>query len=190
MLAPMLAPVLARAQEVEAPAGLVSRIADAAAPWQSLHADSALVSSAVLFAHLGALVIGGGMAMAADRATLRLGVPSPADAPERDAARARHVLELRALHRPVVAALAFLFASGVLLALSDVEEFATSRAFWIKMALVALLLANGARLARAERAIGSATAGAESWRRLRAASIASLVLWLATVLAGVVLTNV
>lgn len=175
-------------------AGLLARIAGAAAPWQSLYSDSAIISSAVLFAHLGALVIGGGMAIAADRATLLLGVPSTADASARETDRARHALELRALHRPVIIALAIMMASGVLLALADVEAFAASRAFWVKLALVALLLANGARLARAEQSINAATGDATSvdagWRRLRAASVASLVLWLATMLAGVALTNV
>ncbi|MGZ8414141.1 MAG: hypothetical protein ACXWZS_17985 [Gemmatirosa sp.] len=174
-------------------AGLVARLAEAAAPWQSLYSDSAVVSSAVLFAHLGALVIGGGMAIAADRATLRLGAPSSTDAEPLAAARARHALELRALHRPVLTALAMMLGSGVLLALADIEEFATSRVFWLKLALVVLLLANGARLARAERSINAVGHDAPvdaGWRALRAASIASLVLWIATVLAGVVLTNV
>ena len=65
----------------------------------------------------------------------------------------------------------------------------------LPLVLVALLLANGARLAAAERAVNAARAGdmttvVGGWRRLRAASIASLVLWIATVLAGVVLSNV
>lgn len=175
--------------------GLLARLADAAAPWQSLHADSAAVSSAVLFAHLGGLLIGGGLAVAADRATLRLGLPQSGDDDARTADRARHAAELRALHRPVLAALALMLGSGVLLALADVEGFATSRAFYVKLALVVLLLANGLRLRRAEQAVNAAPAGDAGaldagWRRLRAASAASLVLWVATVLAGVVVSNV
>jgi hypothetical protein len=55
------------------------------------------------------------------------------------------------------------------------------------MALVAVLLANGALLVGAERA---AAAGADErvWVRLRAGAAASLALWLATLLAGTWLT--
>lgn len=188
---------LAAAQGAAAPSGdgLLARLAEAVAPWQSLHADSAAVSSAVLFAHLGGLLIGGGLAVAADRATLRLGLPQAGDGADRAADRARHAAELHALHRPVLAALSLMLGSGVLLALADVEGFATSRAFYVKLALVLLLLANGLRLQRAEQAVNAtpaddAAALGAGWRRLRAASVASLVLWVATVLAGVVVSNV
>lgn len=175
--------------------GLVARLAELMAPWQSLYADSAAVSSAVLFAHLGALLLGGGMAVAADRTTLRLGVPQSAEDDGRAADRVRHAQELRALHRPVIAALAVMLGSGVMLLLADVEGLIASPVLYVKLVLVALLLANGARLASAERAVNAAPAGdaatvVDGWRRLRAASIASLVLWIATVLAGVVLSNV
>jgi len=174
--------------------GLVARLAELMAPWQSLYADSAAVSSAVLFAHLGALLLGGGLAVAADRATLRLGVPG-IDGDDRDADRARHAAELRALHRPVIVALLVMLGSGALLLLADVEGLVASPVLYVKLVLVALLLGNGARLAAAERAVNGAAAGdgravTEGWRRLRAASVASLVLWIATVLAGVVLSNV
>ncbi len=175
--------------------GPVARLAELMQPWQSLYADSAAVSSAVLFAHLGALLLGGGLAVAADRTTLRLGVPQPGDDDARAADRARHARELATLHRPVIAALLVMLGSGVLLLLADVEGLVASPVLYVKIVLVALLLANGARLAAAERAVNAAPSGdmttvVDEWRRLRAASIASLVLWVATVLAGVVLSNV
>ncbi|GLC27854.1 hypothetical protein [Roseisolibacter agri] len=175
--------------------GFVARLAELMAPWQSLYADSAAVSSAVLFAHLGALLLGGGIAVAADRTTLRLGVPQAGDDDALGADRVRHARELATLHRPVVAALLVMLGSGVMLLLADVEGLVASPVLYVKIVLVALLLANGARLAAAERAVNAAPAGdattvVDGWRRLRAASIASLVLWVATVLAGVVLSNV
>lgn len=175
--------------------GPVAWLAELMAPWQSLHADSAAVSSAVLFAHLGALLLGGGIAVGADRTTLRLGVPQPGADDALAADRARHARELAALHRPVIAALLVMLGSGTMLLLADIEGLVASPVLYVKIVLVALLLANGARLAAAERAVNAAPAGdtttvIDGWRRLRAASIASLVLWVATVLAGVVLSNV
>ena len=46
----------------------------------------------------------------------------------------------------VIAGLAMLFATGLLLFAADVDTFLPSRMFWIKMGLVALLLANGAMM--------------------------------------------
>jgi hypothetical protein len=63
-----------------------------------------------------------------------------------------------------------------------------SKVFWIKMGMFGLLLGNGVRLLRAEREIDRGnTLG---WARLRAASTFSLILWLATTLAGVALPNI
>ena len=45
-------------------------IADLADSWSSIYSDSAAIKSAVGFAHVGGLLAGGGMAIAADRATL------------------------------------------------------------------------------------------------------------------------
>ena len=54
-----------------------------------------------------------------------------------------------------------------------------------------LLLANGYIMLRTERALEQGDpADASGWRRLRRASIGSLVLWFAVVLAGSVLPNV
>lgn len=173
------------------PTSLVARIAAAVAPWQTLYADSRAVASAVLFAHLAALLIGGGLALAADRVTLRVTARRRGTDPT---ARARQLDELRATHRPVLAALAVSLVSGLLLAAADVEAFATSPVFWVKMTLVLLLLLNGVRLLRAERSLATLLAStdastADQWSALRQSAIVSGVLWLAIVLAGVLLTN-
>jgi hypothetical protein len=87
--------------------------------------------------------------------------------------------------------------SGVLLALADVETFLPSWIFWLKLALVAALLANGALLMRAERALRedvNAPTSADDetilWSRIRTRAISSVLLWTATAIAGLVLSNV
>jgi hypothetical protein len=65
--------------------------------------------------------------------------------------------------------------------------------FWLKLALIVALRANGARMTRLERALAGragAAGGGDQWGRLRGIAITSVILWLATTLAGVVLTNV
>jgi hypothetical protein len=162
-------------------------VARAVAPWQSLYDRSTAVSTAVMVLHLGALLIAGGLAIAADRATLRA-LRRPIDE------RRSPLAELHAVHSPVLLALTVVFASGLLLAAADVPTFAVSLTFWFKMALVVLLLMNGARLRRTERQIGVAYAlGTEAparlWRSLRRGARLSLALWLLTTAAGTVLTN-
>jgi hypothetical protein len=170
-------------------ASIVENLTRAAAPWKHLYDDSKVVATLVVFAHLASLLAGGGLALATDRATLRAAGGPPTE-------RERHIAELGLTHGPVVASLAVAFISGVLLFLADVETFATSLAFWAKMALVAMLLVNGWAMTRVE---GRLRAGRETpallgpdgalWRRLRVSAVASAVLWFTTLLFGVALTN-
>ena len=158
-------------------------------PWQHLYANSTTLETTVTSLHLVALLFGGGFAVAADRVTLRL---SAAD----EAARARQLAELHAIHRPVLIALAVLFVSGVALATSDVKTYATTPVFYIKLGLVALLLANGGVLQQAETRLRRAARQGDGarvpalWRLLRTSSWCSLALWTATLVAGVALVNV
>ena len=164
---------------------LVPLLAHLFAPWQSLFGDSKVVATGVTGVHLVALLFGGGLAIAADRATLRAGV-APED-------RRRMLAELHAEHRPVLAALTFLFASGTALAAADVKTFATSPLFALKLVLVTLLLGNGLVLARTEQALrrGAGETGPDPrlWRRLRATAWVSLTLWTITALTGTALVN-
>jgi hypothetical protein len=148
--------------------------------WSSLYSGSAALRSAINFAHLGGLVGGGGCAIAADRAVLgafRQG----------HATRSHHLTSLRHTHRVVLFGLVLVLVSGLLLLGADLDSYVASSVFWLKMMLVVLLLGNGILLLRAERL---AEDGDEhGWRALRNASIASLVLWFTTTLAGVVLPN-
>ena len=70
--------------------------------------------------HLVGLLFGGGLAIAADRSTLRALKRAPAD-------RTAALAELHAVHRPVLIALAVTFASGIALAAADVDTFLKSR---------------------------------------------------------------
>jgi len=149
--------------------------------WAALYADSAVLRTGVGFAHVAGLLTGGGSAIVADRATL---AAWRGDAAGRLAqARACH-----AAHRIVIVGLIVVTVSGVLLFGADVDTYLHSRVFWIKMALVGLLLANGGLLVQAGR---RALAGDDSaWSRLRYGALASLTIWLATTLLGAALPNV
>jgi len=159
-----------------------SALARLAEPWNSLYSDSKAVASAVLFLHLVPLLLAGGAAITADRATLRAARGSADD-------RARQLRDLARVHAAVLVGLALSFVSGVLLFLSDVDEFLGSPVFWAKLGLVALLLLNGFMMTRTEKALGSGGNETALWARLRTISVLSLVLWTATTLVGVVLTN-
>lgn len=159
-----------------------SALARLAEPWNSLYSDSKAISSVVVFLHLAPLLIAGGTALVADRATLRAARGTDDD-------RSRQLADLGRTHSMVLGGLALSFVSGVLLFLSDVDEFLGSPFFWIKLALIGLLLVNGFVMTRTEQALNAGGDRAALWGRLRTISILSLILWLATTLAGVVLTN-
>lgn len=162
-------------------AGIVETLTNVAAPWKNFYDDSKVAETVVVFAHLAALFIGGGLALATDRATMAAAGAS-ADV------RSRQLAALRGTHRTVITSLAIAFVTGVLLFLTDVETFAVAPTFWVKMGLVALLLLNGLVMTRAERALADGQSDAP-WGRLRTTAIVSGILWLATLLAGVALTN-
>jgi hypothetical protein len=170
-------------------ANVIQAVATAVKPWAVLYSDSTAVSSAVTFFHLGGLLFAGGLAISSDRATFRALRGSDDD-------RARLLTDLGNAHSWVLAGLSVIVASGLLLALSDVKTFATSPTYWTKMSLVVLLLANGVLLQRTERRLrAGALLGQTSparqrlWSRLRFAAAASMTLWTAIVLAGVILVE-
>ena len=172
---------------------IVQQLSDWFAPWQSAYSDSKVLSTGVTTVHLLALFIGGGFAVAADRLTLRLTRPGSGAT---DADRMRQLVDLREVHAPVLISLAILFSSGLLLAAADIETFATSPTFWVKMALVAVLIVNGGVLQLSERALWRRPAGEGSdvdtgrlWRRLRRSAGVSLAMWIATVMTGAMLVN-
>jgi hypothetical protein len=173
-------------------ASIVQQLASVFNGWQALFSDSKLVSTSVTGVHILALLFGGGLAIAADRTTLRLLNEGPTD-------RSRHLAELRATHRPVLIALTALVASGIALATADIKTFVPSPVFWLKMAFVALLLVNGLVLERTETALRREDSGSTAkfpdmhnrlWSRLKVSAMLSIALWTATAIVGVTLTSI
>jgi hypothetical protein len=145
--------------------------------WTDIYSNSKILQTFILFAHLGGLLIGAGCAVAADRLTL---LAAPGDSHQLKA--------VSGSHRVVLGGLAAMFVSGVLMFTANFDTYFVSRFFWIKMALIVILLINGVRLTRAEEA--ARTGSREAWARLRSASFASLFLWVVITLFGAILPNV
>jgi hypothetical protein len=163
-------------------------VAEVFAPWQAAYGHSKVISISVTAVHLLAVLFGGGFAVAADRATLR------AVRAGEEVHRRRALDDIGAVHRPVIMALSISFISGILLLTADLETFAVSPVYWLKMSLVVLLLANGYVLRSTERAAqqryaASAAPEPSHWGRLRATAWVSMVLWAAVVVAGTTLVS-
>jgi hypothetical protein len=157
--------------------GLLTALGQALAPWTHLYRHVTALRTAITYAHFVGILSGGGLAVAADRASLRLSPALPGWGRELD--------RLAAVHRWVVGGLALIFASGLLMTLAEIETFAVSSVFWIKMGLVALLLGNGYARLRVETALRQGSVAGWSW--FRRASFTSLALWLLVLLAGALL---
>lgn len=149
------------------------------ARWAHLYSDDKAVSATVTYLHLAAIVLGGGVAVVADRSALRL-APRAGVAVGPPAGGS-------SVHRWVVTALGVIVVSGLLMMLADLHTYLTSPVFWIKMGLTVGLVGNGYVRVRAERAIARGTETAVRW--FRRASVASLVLWLVILLAGTLLVS-
>ena len=156
-------------------------VKDLAETWSAIYSTSPAIKSALAFTHIGALVGGGGAAIAADRTTLR--------AMKRGrAALDRELEHLHHVHVVVIVGLALVIVSGVLLMFADLDAYLAAPVFWIKMGLIVLLTANGMLVMRGSR---RTHAGDPSGPRvLRLAAIASLLLWFGTTLCGAILPNV
>jgi hypothetical protein len=151
------------------------------APWQSAYSDSTVISTTVTALHLIGMLIGGGLAIAADRATLRIADELPGE-------RERHLGELNAIHRPVLLSLTLLFVTGVAMVTSDITTFLRSPVLWVKLGLVALLVFNGVMLERTETRLRSG-ADPSLWGRLRVSAVCSIGLWVATLVVGTILVS-
>jgi hypothetical protein len=148
--------------------------------WAHFYGDQKVVSAAVTYVHLAGILLGGGLAVSSDRASLQLRPEDGADV-RRDLAR------LYAVHRLVLAGLALTITSGLLMLFADLQTFLTSALYWSKMGLVALLLTNGYVRLRAENVLRQ---GGTAWITFRRTSAISLVLWFLILLAGAFLTTV
>jgi hypothetical protein len=162
---------------------IVETIEAALKPWADFYGHHKPVQVAVEFLHVGGLLVGGGFAIASDRAALR--------ALKADMEARKHVLrDFGMIHTPVLRALAVSAGSGLLMLASDTGTFLVSPVFWTKMTLVLLLLANGYLVKRTGAVLkADPSPGNRAWPRFRFGAVASITLWLATTLAGVTLLN-
>lgn len=156
-------------------------LASACSAWAAVYQDSAALRTGISFAHIAGLVVGGGCAIAEDRAIL-IADDAALEIRRAQVRRARH-----AAHNVVIGGLGVVIASGLLLMAADMSTYLRSTTFWIKMALVAALLVNGWRMTRAETALA---VDSSVWPRLRTTAVVSIALWLATTLVGAALPNV
>jgi hypothetical protein len=148
-------------------------------PWSTMYGDSTALSVGLTYAHLGAMMVGGGLAIAADRTVLKAGMVTEVEARRTLAASVGDV------HRPVVLALLVSLVSGALQLAADLEALAGNRIMWVKIGLLAALAVNGLLMLRDERGLRAAPEATKWLSALRVRAMVSVVLWLAIVLAGV-----
>lgn len=148
-------------------------------PWSTLYSDSTVLPVGLTFAHLGAMMVGGGLAISADRTVLRAGSPASAEA------RLAIADAVGDVHRPVLTALSVSAISGGLQLVADLEALAVNKVMWIKIGLLVLLAANGLMMLRTEQGVRRESGGGKAFGALRVRAITSVVLWLAITLAGV-----
>ena len=160
---------------------MTAALRDLATTWGSFYANHAAMRTAIAFAHVGGLVAAGGASMMADREILSA-------YKRREQSGSVALRTVRKTHGVVLAGLAIVIASGVLLFAADLDAYLVSRLFWIKMALVVALMINGAILTRAERRVSSNLG--DSWGTLQWTAIASLSLWFLTTFIGTALPNI
>jgi hypothetical protein len=88
----------------------VESVAAAAQPWADLYSGSVPVEATVVFMHLAALVVAGGLALASDRAVVRATHASPE-------VREHVLADVAGAHRLVIIGLGILVVTGALMRL-------------------------------------------------------------------------
>lgn len=153
-------------------------------PWADFYSHNSAATAIVQFLHIGGLLLAGGLAISADRATLR--------SRKWPAAERRHQMsELAATHKWVVTGLTIVVISGVAMLTADLDTFLPSWVYWLKMALVVFLLINGYRMTRFEALIAAdASETSPVWGSLNRVASVSIALWFVITLLGAILANI
>src|SRR5215475_13761424 len=97
--------------------------------WSSFYSNHAAIRTIIAFCHIGALVVGGGCVISADRMTLLAKRGGSAE-------REMQLRSLRHSHQIVLISLTVVMLSGLLLFAADTETFLHSTFFWVKMGLI------------------------------------------------------
>ena len=160
---------------------MTAALRDLAVTWGSFYSNHAALRTIIAFAHVGGLVAAGGASFVADREILSAFRRRAQDG-------STGLRTVHTAHGVILAGLAVVIVSGVLLFAADLDAYLTSRLFWIKMALVVALMINGAILTRAEHRASNNLD--DSWETLKWTAIASLCLWFLTTFIGTALPNI
>jgi uncharacterized membrane protein len=152
-------------------------------PWNHFYSHSKMAETVVQSLHIGGVLMAGGLAIAADRGTLRaLRAPAPD--------RAFPMRELAAVHRWVLTGLTVVVISGIGMLAADIETFFGSWIYWTKMALFVVLLVNGLVIVRTEAELrADPHEQSPHWARLRLRALTSIGLWFTITVLGVSLVN-
>ncbi|MEP6494642.1 MAG: DUF6644 family protein [bacterium] len=152
-------------------------------PWADFYSHSKMATTIVTYVHVAGLLLAGGLAIAADRSTLRALRVAAGE-------REHYMKELGTVHKWVVTGLTLVVASGVALVTADIETFFGSWIYWTKMGLVVLLLINGFMMTRIEQGLQKeASATSPHWSSLRRVAMTSLGLWFTIAFFGIALVN-
>ena len=152
-------------------------------PWNHFYSHSKVAETVVQSLHIGGVLMAGGLAISADRGTLRALRTPVSD-------RVFPMRELAAVHRWVLTGLTIVVVSGLGMLTADIETFFGSWVYWTKMALFVVLLVNGLVIVRTEAEL-RADPGEQSphWLRLRIRALSSIGLWFTITVLGVALVN-
>lgn len=151
--------------------------------WAELYRGNAAVQFLAGLGHIVALLFAARFALAGDRAALRAERRPPA---QREALLA----QIGRAHLPVLAGLFLALLTGLAQLLAQLDYLLRSPWWWLKVAGLVALLANGRILQLAAGRLRGTAGGPGEWRRLRGAAKRSLALWGALVLLGLLLTTV
>ena len=162
---------------------IVTTISELAQPWADWYNHHKVAQGGVIWLHVSGIMVGGGLAIASDRAALRAVKGTVEE-------RTRVLHDFSQVHRTVITALAVIVVSGLLMLLADVENLLPSPVYLVKMGAFVTLLANGWLIQQNERKLAlDPSPGNARWQRFRIGAIASITLWLLVALGGVTLVE-